>query len=130
MEEGFGRYLADPSTCIFYETTSDALPDGRKPGYHAMAAHTHEGKGVLRSRAHPRQQPVTSHRPAAVQADFQVFFRQAKSGDGFRGAQVVDIAQHHHGAVLLRESKHRFFKKDLGSGSIIFGSGRRAQPGL
>ncbi len=39
--------------------------------------------------------------PAAAQADFQVFFSQLKSGDGFRGAPAVDIAQHDHDAVML-----------------------------
>ena len=86
-----------------------------------------KGKACLAEGAHSRQQPSAGQGAAPMQADFDVLLRQVEGGGGFGGAEVFDIAERDHDAVLLGEPENGLFEKLAGfrARSVFFRAGRR-----
>ena len=93
---------------------------------HSIATDAHERKRILGVGAHPGEKPGAHHSMPAVQTDLHIFFREAQSIRGFGGAQLFDVSQHEHRAILLWKIENRLFQQlaEFRSSGYLFRVGR------
>ena len=91
----------------------------------SVAAIAHERERVFCLRSDALKNPAPRHGAAAMQADFHIVLGEIERGGGFCRTQSFDVAQHDHGAVLLRKTEHGLFQKltEFRTDALCSGSG-------
>ena len=128
------RVRARPDVADFFQlpvrtgVTCEAAEDRRD---HPVAARQVEGERGRRGDAGALEQVLAQHRPRPMQPRLHRFVREVEARCGLGGVHALDVAQHEHRAVVLRQRRDRGFEQlsRFSMRSLLLGVGpRRLHP--